>query len=60
MREKKQIYLIGNPFIWWLSTASVVAYLVVRGFLILREKRGYQDFNNSSSIPPSSSLDLQY
>ena len=48
MREHKQIYLIGNPFIWWLSTASILVYAAVRGFLILRAKRGYQDFNNSA------------
>lgn len=33
--------------IWWLSTAAVAFYLAVRGFLILRAKRGYRDFENS-------------
>ena len=32
---------------WWLSTASVIAYVSVRGFLILRAKRGYRDFESS-------------
>ena len=33
--------------IWWLSTAAVFSYIAVRGFLILRAKRGYRDFENS-------------
>lgn len=39
--------MIGNPFVWWLSTASIATYVVVRGFLILRAKRGYRDFESS-------------
>jgi len=50
VKDHHQIYLIGNPFIWWLSTASVVAYLLVRGFLILRAKRGYRDFENTRVV----------
>lgn len=45
--------MIGNPFVWWLSTASVIAYILVRGFLILRAKRGYRDFENSELCPTS-------
>ena len=48
MKDHKQIYLVGNPFVWWLSTASVLSYAAVRGFLILRSKRGYRDFENSA------------
>ncbi|KZV86413.1 MIR-domain-containing protein, partial [Exidia glandulosa HHB12029] len=47
MREHTQIYLLGNPFVWWLSTGSILAYAAVRALLILRAKRGYQDFNDS-------------
>jgi dolichyl-phosphate-mannose-protein mannosyltransferase len=47
VKDHRQIYLIGNPFIWWLSTASVAIYAAARGFLILRAKRGYKDFNNT-------------
>jgi len=49
VKDHRQIYLIGNPAVWWLSSLAVFAYLVVRGFLILRAKRGYRDFDNSKA-----------
>ncbi|KAG8218174.1 glycosyltransferase family 39 protein, partial [Butyriboletus roseoflavus] len=49
-KDHRQIYLIGNPFVWWLSTASVSAYILARGFLILRAKRGYRDFENTKVV----------
>jgi dolichyl-phosphate-mannose-protein mannosyltransferase len=43
--------------VWYLSTLSVAAYILVRGFLILRAKRGFRDFDSStpclSSFHPS-------
>jgi dolichyl-phosphate-mannose-protein mannosyltransferase len=53
VKDHRQIYLIGNPMIWWLSTASVAGYIAVRGFLILRAQRGYRDFENSKGFYPS-------
>ncbi|GAW05466.1 glycosyltransferase family 39 protein [Lentinula edodes] len=50
VKDHRQIYLIGNPMVWWLSTLAVVAYVGVRGLLILREKRGFKDFNNSTVV----------
>ena len=47
VKDNRQIYLIGNPFVWYLSTIAVAMYLLVRGFMILRAKRGYRDFENS-------------
>ncbi|KAG6890668.1 hypothetical protein C0992_013340 [Termitomyces sp. T32_za158] len=47
VKDHRQIYLIGNPLVWWLSTAAVFAYAVVRGSLILRAQRGYRDFDNT-------------
>ena len=38
---------MGNPFVWWLGTLSVAVYALARIVLILRHKRGYQDFTNS-------------
>ncbi|WAQ84539.1 hypothetical protein PtA15_5A109 [Puccinia triticina] len=40
-KDHRQIYLIGNPFIWWLSTAAILFYLLSKTLLILRIKRGY-------------------
>ncbi|KAL1409751.1 Dolichyl-phosphate-mannose--protein mannosyltransferase 1 [Vanrija albida] len=43
VKDHTQVYLIGNPIIWWSSSLAILAYVVVRGFLILRAKRGYRD-----------------
>ncbi|KAF8919457.1 glycosyltransferase family 39 protein [Mucidula mucida] len=50
VKDHRQIYLIGNPVVWWLSSLSVVSYVAVRGFLILRAKRGYRDFDNTKVV----------
>jgi len=50
VKDHRQIYLIGNPFIWWSGTAAVLAYVAVRGFLILRAQRGYKDFLNTGVV----------
>lgn len=52
VKEHKQIYLLGNPFVWYLSTLAVLAYAGARGILILRQQRGFRDFENSKSDPP--------
>lgn len=49
VKEHRQIYLIGNPTVWWLSTLAVVSYVAVRGLLILRAQRGFRDFDSSES-----------
>lgn len=43
VKDHRQIYLIGNPVIWWNSTLAIVVYLVIRGLIVLREKRGFKD-----------------
>ncbi|KAK4685410.1 hypothetical protein P7C73_g4741, partial [Tremellales sp. Uapishka_1] len=43
VKDHKQVYLTGNPVVWWSSTFAIVLYLATRGLLILREKRGYRD-----------------
>lgn len=57
-KDHRQVYLLGNPFVWWLSTASVGVYVLLKILLILRRKRGYtEDMNNrtfqSSIVFPS-------
>ncbi|KAF8334982.1 glycosyltransferase family 39 protein [Cantharellus anzutake] len=47
VKDHRHIYLLGNPFVWWLSTSSVAVYAVARVVLVLRQKRGFQDFTNS-------------
>ena len=61
VRDHRQIYLLGNPMIWWLSTAAVGFYASIRGLLILRSKRGFKDFENSKcycDVPQFSYLTL--
>ena len=47
VKDHSQIYLLGNPTVWWLSSLAVFAYAAVRGILILRQQRGFRDFENS-------------
>ncbi|KAF8931820.1 hypothetical protein BGZ58_007386 [Dissophora ornata] len=42
-KEKKHIYLLGNWFTWYLSSAAVALYVAIRGLLFIRDKRGYRD-----------------
>ncbi|KAJ8472792.1 hypothetical protein ONZ51_g8290 [Trametes cubensis] len=50
VKDHRQIYLLGNPIIWWLSTAAVFTYAAVRGCLILRAQRGYHDFDSTKVV----------
>ena len=47
MKDHRQIYLIGNPLMWYLSTLSVAAYILVRGFLILRARKAFKDIGST-------------
>ncbi|KAI9752768.1 MAG: hypothetical protein M1815_000281 [Lichina confinis] len=46
-RNNRQIYLTGNPIIWWASTAAVAIYALFKGLAILRWQRGYQDYRDT-------------
>lgn len=48
VKDHRQVYLIGNPFVWWLSTVSVLLYVGVRGLIVLRAQRGYKDLLNTT------------
>lgn len=43
VKDHRQVYLTGNPVVWWLSSLAVFGYLAMRGLFVLREKRGYRD-----------------
>ena len=51
VKEHRQIYLIGNPVIWWLSSLAISACLIFRGILVLRNQRGYRDLRNREPRP---------
>ncbi|KAF8164772.1 glycosyltransferase family 39 protein [Crassisporium funariophilum] len=50
VKDHRQIYLVGNPMVWYTSSLAVVVYVVVRGFLILRAKRGFRDFDSTKVV----------
>ncbi|KAG5950612.1 hypothetical protein E4U53_004755 [Claviceps sorghi] len=41
-----QIYLIGNPVIWWSSTVAIVIWAMFKAVAILRWQRSYNDYAN--------------
>ncbi|KAJ5819812.1 hypothetical protein N7474_005403 [Penicillium riverlandense] len=47
-RDHRQIYLLGNPLIWWSSTAALGIYAVFKAFAILRWQRSCGDYNHVS------------
>ncbi|CAK7201394.1 Dolichyl-phosphate-mannose--protein mannosyltransferase 1 [Sporothrix eucalyptigena] len=46
-KQHRQIYLIGNPFIWWTSTAAIAVYVLFKGVAVLRWQRSCGDYNNA-------------
>lgn len=45
-KNHRQIYLLGNPAIWWPSTIAIALYVVFKGLSILRWQRGFKDYDN--------------
>ncbi|KAJ9155344.1 Dolichyl-phosphate-mannose--protein mannosyltransferase 1 [Pleurostoma richardsiae] len=43
-KNHRQIYLIGNPIVWWSSTLAVVIYVIFKGVAILRWQRSCNDY----------------
>jgi dolichyl-phosphate-mannose--protein O-mannosyl transferase len=41
-----QVYLLGNPIVWWLALAGLVLCLLAVLFYLLREKRGFRDLGD--------------
>lgn len=45
-KEHRQIYLMGNPVVWYSSTAAIVIYLIFKGIAVLRWQRSCGDYNH--------------
>ncbi|KAK4188967.1 Dolichyl-phosphate-mannose-protein mannosyltransferase-domain-containing protein [Podospora australis] len=43
-KDHRQIYLIGNPIVWWSATAAVVIYILFKGIAVLRWQRSCNDY----------------
>ena len=46
-RDHRQIYLMGNPVIWYTSTISIALYVLFKGLSVLRWQRGYNDYSHT-------------
>ncbi|QIW98367.1 hypothetical protein AMS68_003885 [Peltaster fructicola] len=46
-KDHRQIYLIGNPIIWWSSTAAIALYIVFKGLAVLRWQRSFDDYQHA-------------
>ncbi|TQW01209.1 hypothetical protein V2A60_002216 [Cordyceps javanica] len=47
-RNHTQIYLLGNPIIWWSVTLTVAIWVAFKGIAILRWQRSCEDYSNST------------
>ncbi|RDL35938.1 uncharacterized protein BP5553_06550 [Venustampulla echinocandica] len=45
-KDNRQIYLIGNPVVWWSSSLAIVVYVAFKGLAVLRWQRGFKDYEN--------------
>lgn len=45
-RNHTQVYLIGNPIIWWASSLAVVVWIVFKSVAVLRWQRSCGDYTN--------------
>jgi dolichyl-phosphate-mannose-protein mannosyltransferase len=47
-KDHRQIYLIGNPLIWWSSTAAIGLYVLFKGLAVLRWQRQCNDYESAT------------
>ncbi|KAH8590296.1 Dolichyl-phosphate-mannose-protein mannosyltransferase-domain-containing protein [Bisporella sp. PMI_857] len=47
-KDHRQIYLIGNPIVWWSSTLAVAIFVIFKGLAVLRWQRGFRDYDNTT------------
>ena len=46
-KDMRQIYLMGNPIVWYSATASVLLYVLFKGIAVLRWQRSCNDYSNT-------------
>ncbi|KAF3760071.1 family 39 glycosyltransferase [Cryphonectria parasitica EP155] len=47
-KNHRQVYLMGNPVIWWTSTLAVAVYVLIKGIAVLRWQRSCNDYSNTT------------
>ncbi|KIX06467.1 uncharacterized protein Z518_04443 [Rhinocladiella mackenziei CBS 650.93] len=45
-KDHRQIYLLGNPAIWWPSSLAILSYVIFKAIAILRWQRSCNDYSN--------------
>lgn len=43
-KDHRQIYLLGNPVVWYASTLAIVAYAAFKAVAVLRWQRSWNDY----------------
>ena len=49
-KSNAQINLLGNPLLWWISTAAVMAFTALVTFYLMRRRRQVYDLSNGESV----------
>ncbi|RCI17045.1 hypothetical protein L249_1829 [Ophiocordyceps polyrhachis-furcata BCC 54312] len=47
-KHHTQIYLIGNPIVWWSSTLAVVVWVLFKAMAVLRWQRSCNDYSSAT------------
>ncbi|KAN0072254.1 Dolichyl-phosphate-mannose-protein mannosyltransferase domain containing protein [Elaphomyces granulatus] len=45
-KDHRQVYLLGNPLIWWSSTTAIAIYVIFKGIAVLRWQRSCGDYDD--------------
>jgi dolichyl-phosphate-mannose-protein mannosyltransferase len=45
-KNNRQIYLIGNPVVWYTSTAAIITYVLIKAIAVLRWQRSCRDYDD--------------
>jgi dolichyl-phosphate-mannose-protein mannosyltransferase len=46
-KEKRHIYLLGNPIAFWASSIAACVFILFKGVMALRKQRGWRSQNHS-------------
>ncbi|KKK14332.1 hypothetical protein P175DRAFT_0508810 [Aspergillus ochraceoroseus IBT 24754] len=47
-RDHRQVYLFGNPFVWYSSTFAIAIYAIFKGISLIRWQRNCGDYRNAT------------
>ncbi|KAH8677231.1 family 39 glycosyltransferase [Ilyonectria robusta] len=47
-KHHTQVYLIGNPIIWWSTTLAVALWMLFKGVAVLRWQRNCNDYRHTT------------